>query len=56
MANYGPNRPPSMTITIHYDCRGARKSKSFSDPYEARRFYKSKFIAGKNPELKAQKD
>ena len=39
------------TITIEYDCRGARKRKEFPCPYEARRFYIARHKSGHNPTI-----
>ena len=47
------NRMPP--VVVEYDCRGERKSKRFSDPYEARRFYAAKFKANKNPMVKKER-
>lgn len=38
-------------LAVSYDCRGKRASKTFLDPYSARRFYAVKFKAGKQPHI-----
>lgn len=53
--NYGPNQQPAVKVTIEYDCRNKRNSKTFDDVYAGRRFYTSKFKAGKNPTIKVKK-
>jgi hypothetical protein len=42
----------SPEVDIHYDRRGVRVIKHFTDPYEARRFYMRKLAAGLNPAVK----
>ncbi len=50
-----PKYPPEP-ITIEFDGRsGKRSTKTFADHYEARRFYASKFKAGKKPRVKSAK-
>ncbi|MEQ8791770.1 MAG: hypothetical protein RIC55_36240 [Pirellulaceae bacterium] len=43
------NRMPR--VTVEYDCRGTRKTKTFDNPYEARRFYTTKDRQGKHPKV-----
>ena len=43
-----PPEAPSE-VTVEYDSRGRRESKTFDDPNEARQFYGAKFRAGKRP-------
>ncbi|MEQ8790244.1 MAG: hypothetical protein RIC55_28370 [Pirellulaceae bacterium] len=43
------NRSPEVSVA--YDRDGERVSKTFADPYEARRFYVAKEKAGANPEV-----
>lgn len=49
-------RPPISTrqprVTVEYDCRGERKTKTFDDAFEARRFWIAKDRDGKNPRVK----
>lgn len=42
---------PPKVIVVEYDCREARKQKTFTDTYAARRFYISKDKAGKTPKI-----
>ena len=44
------NRMPA--VRVEYDPNGQRTTKHFDDAYEARRFYATKFKAGKNPTVK----
>ena len=44
------NRMPPVTVV--YDCGKRRAEKTFTDPYEARRFYMLKLKLNKNPELR----
>ncbi len=39
-------------VKIEYDCRGRRKTKPFTDPYQARQFYMAKLREGKNPAVR----
>lgn len=48
---FGPANTPQQPVTVAYDCRGTRTTKTFTDAYEARRFYVSKYRAGKNPKV-----
>ena len=43
---------PTPTVIVNYDARGKRASKTFSNPYLARRFFLAKEKAGKNPAVK----
>lgn len=47
----GPRNTPKPAVTIVYDCRGERKSKTFSCHYAARRFYVKKLSLNKNPKV-----
>ena len=56
---YSPARDRAMGISdrmprvkIEYDCRGQRKTKPFTDPYQARQFYMAKLREGKNPAVR----
>ena len=40
-----------LHIEIHYDKRGTRAIKTFTDFYASRRFYIAKHMAGKNPKV-----
>jgi hypothetical protein len=42
----------SPAVKVEYDARGERRSKVFSNPYEARRFYTAKLKANANPAVK----
>ena len=44
-----PIGTPNDPIEVHYDCRGKRAKKTFTDLHASRRFYVAKFKAGKNP-------
>jgi hypothetical protein len=46
---------PPVQIIVEYDSRGSRASKTFTDHYEARRFYASKLKAGKHPSVHRDK-
>ena len=46
MAAISNRFPP---VSVEYDCRGKRVTKTFSDPYVARRFFIEKDKAGKHP-------
>ena len=46
-----PKYPPEP-IAIEYTCRGKRVQRTFTDHYEARRFYAVKDKAGRNPKVK----
>ena len=39
-------------VTVAYDGPMGRRSKRFTCPYKARRFYAAKFRAGKSPQVK----
>lgn len=41
-------------VTVEYDCRGKRVRKTCANSIEARRFYREKFMAGKNPTVVAK--
>lgn len=43
---------PDPKVIVSYDARGTRASKTFDNPYLARRFYLAKEKAGKNPSVK----
>jgi len=43
------NRSP--TVTVEYDCRGKRVTKTFDDAYAAKQFYIEKYKAGRNPKV-----
>ncbi len=47
-----PPEAPSE-VTVEYDSRGRRESKTFDDPNKARQFYGAKFRAGKRPRVVA---
>ena len=36
-------------VTLEYDCRGKRVTKTLPNAYAARQFYAAKFRAGKHP-------
>ena len=40
-------------VVVEYDCRGERRSKTFDDPYQARRFYCQKDKAGRHPRVRS---
>lgn len=42
---------PVEPIAVEYDSRGKRVRKEFTDHFEARRFYATKFKAGRNPRV-----
>jgi hypothetical protein len=46
---------PPVRIIVEYDARGIRQSRTFTNHYEARRFYASKLKQGKNPSVKQDK-
>ncbi len=43
---------PVEPVTIEYDARGKRVTRTFTDHYEARRFYAAKYKAGKRPKVR----
>jgi hypothetical protein len=45
-------KPKPEAVAVEYDCRGKRVCKTFTDHFEARRFYSAKDKAGKNPKVK----
>jgi hypothetical protein len=45
------SRYPNEPIEIHYDRRGTRAIKTFTNLYASRRFYMAKDKAGKNPTI-----
>ena len=49
--NMQPINTPKPKTSVQYDCWGKRKVRTFSDPYEARRFYIMKLKEGKNPKV-----
>jgi hypothetical protein len=44
------NRKP-LPVTVEYDKRGKRVSRTFADAYAARRFFSAKAKAGKRPRV-----
>jgi len=48
-----PVNTPKPAVTIEYDCRGERTTKTFKCAYAGRRFYTSKFKSGHNPHIVA---
>lgn len=40
-----------VKVSVTYDCRGKRATKTFDDSYAARRFYAAKLKEGKNPNV-----
>lgn len=46
-----PRKIPAPQVRVEYDSRCKRASKTFDDPYAARRFYVAKLKAGKNPRV-----
>jgi hypothetical protein len=50
MAN--PINTPTPPVTVEYDSRGSRATKTFTDAYAARRFYVAKDKSGKRPIVK----
>lgn len=50
MPNYGPNQQ-TAAVTVEYDCRGQRKTKTFDNVYAAKSFYVSKMKDGRNPKI-----
>lgn len=46
-----PVNTPHHEVTVEYDAAKRRVSKTFTDPFEARRFYVAKAKAGKNPKV-----
>ena len=40
------------SVSVEYDAQGERRSKTFANAYEARRFYAAKLAAGANPTVK----
>lgn len=45
---------PPVQIIVEYEYRGQRVQKTFTDHYEARRFYVLKLKAGKQPSVHQQ--
>jgi len=54
MSRYGPFKQPDLTITVWYNCRGARKSKAFTEHGKARRFFSAKLKGGHDPKLEVE--
>lgn len=48
-----PNSLPLPAVSIEYDARGKRTTKSFDDAYKARSFYAQKMKEGKQPAVVA---
>jgi len=40
-------------VTVEYDCRGNRETKTFDSAFKARSFYAAKFKLGRNPKIVA---
>lgn len=47
----GPLNTPKQSVSVEYDYRKRRVSKTFTDAYAARRFFVAKLNAGKNPKV-----
>ena len=46
-----PCNTPHHPVTVEYDSRSGRASRTFASPYAARRFYVAKFRANRNPKV-----
>lgn len=46
-----PIGTPTPDVTVEYDSRGKRTTKTFSCMYAARRFYTAKAKSGHNPKI-----
>lgn len=48
------NRQP-LTVTVEYDAKGQRVSKTFPDMYAARRWFTKMYIQQRNPSIVSAK-
>lgn len=52
---YNPMRPTVTQVTVEYTARGQRVTKTFSNNWEARRFYAVKLKANADPRVVSAK-